>query len=148
MSSMPRIRVETVIDAPPGLVWARLADIADHVHWMADAAEIRFAGDQRTGVGTTFDCDTRVGPLRTTDRMQVIEWVEGETIGVEHRGIVRGRGRFRLRPAPRERTRLIWDEQLRFPRWLGGALAATAASPVLRRIWQGNLRRFAARVTG
>lgn len=143
---MPRIRVETVIDAPPRAVWERLADIPDHVHWMADAAEIRFEGDQRRGVGTTFDCDTRVGPLRTTDRMQVTEWVDGEAIGVEHRGIVRGSGRFHLRPAPRDRTRLIWDEQLRFPRWLGGGLAATVASPVLRRIWQGNLRRFAARV--
>jgi uncharacterized protein YndB with AHSA1/START domain len=61
-----RIRVRATIDAPRGTVWTRLADIADHVHWMADARAIRFTGERRSGVGTTFECETRIGPLRTT----------------------------------------------------------------------------------
>ena len=65
---MARIQVQRVIDAPTDVVWTELSDIASHVEWMADAAAIRFTGDRHRGVGTTFDCVTKVGPLRTVDR--------------------------------------------------------------------------------
>lgn len=145
---MPRIRVQTTVDAPPRAVWRRLADITDHVSWMADAASIRFRGEQRSGVGTTFECETRVGPLRTLDVMEVTEWRERRSMGVRHSGLVTGAGRFVLRRRGRRRTRLVWDETLRFPWWLGGALGGLVGGPVLRLIWKGNLRRFAALVTG
>jgi hypothetical protein len=145
---MTRICIDQVIDRPPAAVWDHLADIADHVTWMADAAAIRFTGERRDGVGATFECDTRVGPLRTIDRMEVTEWTPNEVIGVRHRGLVTGTGRFTLRPEPGggERTVLTWDEDLTLPWWLGGAATAALARPVLRRVWVGNLRRFAARV--
>jgi hypothetical protein len=144
---MPRIRVDATIDAPPSAVWHRLADISDHVSWMADAAAIRFRDDRRSGVGTTFECETRLGPLRTLDVMEVTEWRERELLGVRHSGLVTGTGRFLLRSTGRERTRLTWDEDLRFPWWLGGPIGGVLARPVLRAVWRGNLRRFAARVT-
>jgi carbon monoxide dehydrogenase subunit G len=144
---VPRIRVQTTIEAPPHAVWRRLSDIADHVSWMGDAASIRFTGDQRAGVGTTFECETRVGPLRTRDVMEVTEWREGEAIGVRHRGLFTGTGRFLLHRRRRGRTRVVWDEHLRFPWWLGGIVGSVVASPVLRAVWRGNLRRLAARVT-
>jgi uncharacterized protein YndB with AHSA1/START domain len=144
-----RICVRRVIDRPPAAVWDRLADIADHVTWMADAAAIRFTTDRRRGVGTAFDCETRVGPFRTVDRMEVTEWTEGEAIGVRHVGLVTGTGRFTLRGSlDGQRTELTWDEDLRFPWRLGGPVAAALARPVLRRVWAGNLRRFATRVAG
>lgn len=145
---MGRIRTDIAIDAPPAAVWARLADIADHVSWMADAAAIRFRDERREGVGTTFECETRVGPLRTLDVMEVTEWRERRAIGVRHRGLFTGTGRFRLRRARWGRTRLTWDEDLRFPWWLAGPVGAALASPLLRAVWRGNLRRLAARVTG
>jgi hypothetical protein len=146
-----RIRVRAVIDAPPAVVWAALADIASHVTWMADAVAIRFTGDRREGVGTTFDCVTRVGPRRTGDRMAVTRWVEGREIGVRHEGLVTGDGRFTLERASRgrrdrgEQTVVAWSERLRFPWYVGGPVTALLAKPVLRRIWRGNLRRLAAR---
>jgi hypothetical protein len=143
--AMGRVRTDIVIDAPAEAVWARLSDIADHVSWMADAAAIRFNGERRSGVGTTFDCETRVGPLRTTDVMEVTEWREGEVLGVRHAGLVTGTGRFLVAPEPGQpgRTRLTWDENLTFPWWLGGRAGAFVARPVLRAVWRGNLRRFA-----
>lgn len=144
---MPGIRTEVTVDAPPDAVWRRLADIADHVSWMADAAAIRFTGDTRTGVGTTFECETRLGPLRTTDVMEVTEWRDAEVMGVRHAGLFTGTGRFVLSPVGADRTRLTWDEDLRFPWWLGGPVGATVTRPILRAVWRGNLRRFAARVT-
>ncbi|HYZ98719.1 MAG TPA: SRPBCC family protein [Acidimicrobiales bacterium] len=141
---MSRIRVQTVIDAPRAAVWGRLADITDHVNWMADARSLRFTGDRRSGVGTTFECETRVGPLRTTDAMEVTEWRPRRSLGVRHVGLVTGTGRFVLRRARGGRTRVTWDERLRFPWWLGGPVTGLLAAPVLRRIWRGNLRRLAA----
>jgi hypothetical protein len=145
--AVARICVQTTIDAPPGDVWRRLADIGDHVAWMADAASIRFIGERRSGVGTTFECETRVGPLRTLDVMEITEWREGEAMGVDHRGLVTGTGRFLLARERRDHTRLTWDEDLRFPWWLGGVVGGVVARPVLRAVWRGNLRRFAALVT-
>ena len=137
---MPRVRVSTTIPAPVPVVWADVSDLASHAEWMADAESIQFLSDQRTGVGTTFNCATRVGPLHTMDRMEVVEWEEGHVIGVRHIGLVTGTGRFVLEPAGRH-TRFTWDEQLRIPWWLGGRLASLA----LHLVWQRNLRRLRSR---
>jgi uncharacterized protein YndB with AHSA1/START domain len=134
---VPDIRVSTTIPAAPEAVWADVRDLASHVEWMADAEAIRFSSEQRSGVGTTFDCDTRVGPLHLTDRMEVTEWVEGEVIGVRHVGLVTGTGRFTL-SAEGGGTRFTWEESLAIPWWLGGPAAAVA----LRLVWVRNLRRL------
>jgi uncharacterized protein YndB with AHSA1/START domain len=139
-----RIRTATVIDARPEQVWAAVRDIASHPTWMRDAVAIRFRTDQRDGIGTVFDCDTRVGPLRMTDRMEVTEWDEGRVMGIAHQGVVTGRGRFTLDDVEAGRTRFTWDEELRFPWWAGGAVTARLARPVLQGIWRANLRRLKA----
>ena len=94
---MSRVRVSTTIDASRDRVWATVRDIASHVEWMEDAIAIHFTSRSRRGVGTTFDCDTRVGPFHTVDRMEVTEWVDGYVIGVRHVGLVTGMGRFTMR---------------------------------------------------
>ncbi|HEX2062990.1 MAG TPA: SRPBCC family protein [Acidimicrobiales bacterium] len=141
-----RIRLTTVLGAPPDRVWADLQDIASHVEWMHDAEAIRFTSLSREGVGTTFDCVTRVGPVRLVDRMEVTEWRPGRSLGIRHVGLVTGHGRFTLRRLRRGRTRFTWEERLVFPWWMGGRLGALAAKPLLRRIWRRNLdnlgRRF------
>jgi uncharacterized protein YndB with AHSA1/START domain len=129
------IRVATTIEAPPEAVWSSLADVGSHVEWMADAEAIRFTSPRHQGVGTTFDCDTRVGPFRLTDRMEVTEWDEGRAMGVRHAGLVKGEGRFTLAPAAGGRqTRFTWEERLAFPWSLTG--------PVLTAVWRRNLRRL------
>ena len=139
-----RVRGDVNVDAPIEVVWDALADIASHVDWMADAESITFTSAQHTGVGTTFDCRTRVGPLTTTDRMTVTDWVERQSIGVAHTGIVIGRGVFELAATGPHATHLSWTEDLTFPKRFGGSVTARLARPVLKRIWMGNLRRFAA----
>jgi Polyketide cyclase / dehydrase and lipid transport len=139
-----RIRVGITIDAPPDDTWRIVAPIEHHVDWMADADTIRFTGKQTRGVGTTFDCLTRVGPLRLTDRMTITEWEPGRLMGIEHRGVVTGRGRFVLRRRLGGRTRFTWNERLTFPWWLGGKVGGILAKPVLRAIWRRNLRRLKA----
>ena len=137
-----RIRGELTIAAPIEAAWAQLADIASHVAWMADAESITFTSDRTTGVGTSFECVTKVGPLKTTDKMTVTDWADGRRIGVAHTGIVVGSGVFELAAIDEGVTRLSWTEDLRFPWFLGGVVTAFAARPVLKRLWMGNLRRF------
>lgn len=145
---MTAISVSTVIPAPPEQVWADLARIATHVEWMSDAETIRFQSAQREGVGTTFETDTKVGPLRLTDRMVITEWEPGRVMGIRHTGVVTGTGRFTLEElaARPGETRFTWEENLRFPPWMGGSLGGRVGGPVLKRIWQRNLanlrRRF------
>lgn len=138
-----RIRVGITIDAPPPVVWDAIEPIERHVAWMADAVSITFTSARRRGEGTTFDCVTKVGPFRLVDRMVVTEWSPGHAMGIEHRGVVTGRGRFTLRRRRGGRTRFTWTEQLRFPWWMGGTVGAFAAKPVLRAIWKRNLRALA-----
>ena len=128
-----------IIARPPSVVWSSVEDIASHVDWMADAVAIRFTSASTSGVGTTFDCDTKIGPIRLTDRMEITEWVPGATMGVSHKGTVTGRGRFQLRAVGNGRTEFIWEEELTFPLWMGGPIGARLGAPVMERIWRRNL---------
>ena len=130
------------------MVWSSIKDIASHVEWMEDAVSIRFTSSRRSGVGTAFDCETRVGPLRTTDRMEVTEWRPGRVMGIRHVGVVTGEGRFVLRRRLRGGTRFVWEERLTFPWWMGGPLGAVVGGQVLRLVWRRNLRNLKRRVEG
>jgi hypothetical protein len=144
---MARIRVGVEIDAAPQQVWQVVEPVERHVDWMHDAVAITFTTEQTRGVGTTFVCDTKVGPITLADRMELTEWVPGEAMGVRHTGVVRGEGRFTLTPIDplpghdRRRTRFTWEESLRFPWWMGGPLGAfVGGKVVLAAIWRRNLR--------
>jgi hypothetical protein len=139
---MAGIRVGVTIDASPRVVWRSVEDIAGHVEWMHDAVAIRFTSARRAGVGTTFDCDTRVGPFELVDKMEITEWRPRKAMGVRHVGLVTGTGRFTLRALPGGRTRFTWREHLVFPWWMGGAFGAVVGGEVLRLIWRRNLRNL------
>jgi hypothetical protein len=143
-----QIRGATTIEASPETTWSAIEDITSHVVWMADAESITFTSAQHSGVGTAFDCRTRVGPIRLVDAMSITQWVPGESMGVEHRGVVRGSGVFTLRRMGDRRTRFSWEERLTFPWWLGGPLGEVFGRPVLTRIWRGNLTRLKRMVEG
>ena len=128
------------------MVWSELSDLANHDSWMKDAASVEFLGTKRSGIGTRMRVPTRVGPFQTDDILEVTGWVEGESISVDHEGLVSGTGQFSL--AGDNPTVVVWEENLRFPWWIGGPVAAVFARPILRAIWAGNLRRFAARIPG
>ncbi|MGA7271956.1 MAG: SRPBCC family protein [Acidimicrobiia bacterium] len=133
------------IDAPRSVVWKHLADLGSHAEWMADAESIEFRSRARRGIGAVMEVATRVGPLRTTDVIEVTGWTEGESIEVAHRGLVSGRGRFDL-DAMAGGTRFTWSERLTFPWWLGGPVTALLATPILTWIWRRNLLQLRLRV--
>lgn len=139
---MSRITVSIDLDATPARVWAIVEPIERHVDWMADAVAIRFHTDRTRGVGTSFACETKVGPIRLTDQMEITEWVPGEAMGVRHTGVVTGTGIFTLAPLDEgRRTRFTWSEQLTFPWWLGGPIGeVVGGNLVMKAIWRRNLK--------
>jgi hypothetical protein len=90
---------------------------------MADAERITFVTKSTRGVGTAFDCLTRVGPFTLNDHMTVIEWDAGRSIGIEHRGIVTGAGRFIITKRRHGRTRFCCTSGCGFP---GGWVVSSA----------------------
>jgi len=148
VAGIPRgITVSVEINYPPETVWQIVEPVENHIEWMHDAVAIRFTGEQTRGVGTEFLCDTKVGPIKLVDRMEITEWTPAEAMGVKHTGIVTGDGRFTLEPIDlARRTRFTWTETLTFPWWLGGPLGALVGGKlVLRPLWKrnlGNLRRL------
>ena len=140
---MTRVYVSTVIDASPAEVWSFVEPIERHVDWMVDATAIHFDGKQTRGVGTRFTCDTQVGPIKLTDHMEVTAWMPGKEMGVRHHGLVAGTGRFTLSPAVQGGTLFAWEEELRFPWFLGGPVGASVGGrTVLPRLWRHNLARL------
>lgn len=140
---MGRIRVSTIIEASPAEVWETVRHVDRHVDWMMDAEAIRFTSRSREGKGTTFDCDTKVGPFRLTDKMEITQWRAGRTMGVRHTGVVTGTGAFTLKALRRsggQRTRFTWEERLVFPWWMGGAIGGVIGGRVMKLVWKRNLR--------
>jgi Polyketide cyclase / dehydrase and lipid transport len=137
-----RLHVAIDISATPEQVWTVIEPVEDHVDWMHDAVAIRFQSDQRRGVGTAFLCDTKIGPIKLVDQMEITEWVPRQAMGVRHVGVVTGTGRFTLTPIDLgRRTRFSWDESLHFPWWLGGPVGALVGGRlVLAAVWRRNLR--------
>lgn len=133
-----RITQSVVIDAPVDLVWKEAADLPSHAEWMADAESVEILTQGEFGVGTRMKVETTVGPLRTTDFMEITDWEERRSIGVRHTGLVTGSGHFRLSPVAGG-TQFTWTEILAFPWYLGGPIAAFFAKPVLGWIWRRNL---------
>jgi len=142
---MPSISVSVEIDATPGRTWQVVEPIEHHVDWMHDAVAIRFETEQMRGVGTRFLCDTKVGPVKLVDHMEITEWDPERAMGVSHVGVVRGTGRFTLTPLDLgRRTLFTWTEELQFPWYLGGPVGAfVGGKVVMQTIWRRNLRLLA-----
>jgi hypothetical protein len=106
---------------------------------MADARRITFTSEQTRGVGTSFDCLTRLGPFRTVDRMTVTEWEPGQAMGIEHPAWSPARAASR---SPRTaRDHLLVDR--------GAAIPVVDGRPDQRSrpgrcsaVWRRNLRRL------
>lgn len=132
------------IDATPERVWEVVEPVERHVDWMHDAVAIRFTTEQTRGTGTEFLCDTKVGPFKLVDRMEITEWEAGRVMGVRHTGLVTGSGRFTLDPIDLgRRTRFTWAEDLVFPWWMGGPIGAWIGGKIaLGPIWRRNLRNL------
>lgn len=85
--------------------------------------------------------ETRVGPFRTLDLIEVTGWEEGRSISVTHRGLIKGEGILSVEDAGNG-SLVRWVERLSFPWWLGGPLTSWLARPLLALVLRGDLKRL------
>lgn len=90
------ITVSTTINKPLNEVWDEVSVLKNNTNWMKDAVSIEFLTESTQGINTKMKVLTKVGPIKLFDYMTVTEWVEKKSIGVDHVGIVTGKGKFTL----------------------------------------------------
>jgi len=134
------INVSITINKSIDEVWDEVSILKNHTNWMKDAVSIEFLNDKTQGLGTKMKVLTKVGPIKLFDYMTVTEWIDKKSIGVDHVGIVTGKGKFTLREITEEKTDFQWEETLRFPIYLAGPVGEFFGSPVLKLIWRNNLK--------
>ncbi len=136
------IKVSTIINAPLKTVWNEVSRLENHINWMNDAEKIDFLSENNTGIGTEMKVLTKIGPIKLYDYMTVTEWVNENTIAVDHIGIVTGKGEFKLEEIDENNTKFNWEETLKFPLYLGGIIGEFFGAPILKLIWRKNLKNL------
>ena len=137
-----RIETSIIINKPLDIVWQEVKVMENHVNWMEDAVKIDILSENNFGIDTKMNVLTKVGPIKLTDIITVTEWKEKESIGVIHEGIVTGEGIFYLKALNKSQTEFKWEETLKFPIYLGGAIGEFFGGYVLRYIWKKNLKNL------
>ncbi|MFL2678397.1 MAG: SRPBCC family protein [Candidatus Actinomarina sp.] len=134
------ISVKTIIDKPLNDVWNEVSVLKNHTNWMQDAVSIEFLNEKTQGLGAEMKVLTKVGPIKLFDYMKVTEWIDKKSIGVDHVGIVTGKGKFTLTEISQDQTEFQWEETLKFPIYLAGPIGEFFGSPILKLIWRNNLK--------
>lgn len=145
------VDLETTIAAPRAVVWDVLVDWEHQSEWMLDAVEIEVVSAQRSGVGTTVRCPTRILGVVIPDVVRVTEWVHRERLGVVHIGspLVQGSAAFELSDTRDHGTHVRWTEDVPVPLGaLGAAIGRVALGPVIAAVFRRSLRRLGDRCEG
>jgi carbon monoxide dehydrogenase subunit G len=131
----------TLIRAPADRVWAVLSEWERQATWMPDVAWVRPLGPERE-LGARVAVRTRVlGIPALTDLLTVTAWEPPHRLAVDHAGLVKGRGEWRLEEAEAG-TRFIWTDELRMPPPVMGDLALLVYSPIQRWMLRRSLRNL------
>ena len=143
LSYVTTIQISLHLSVSPQVLWEEMRHIDRHVNWMNDAVSITFLSATSEGIGTSFRCLTKVGPLKTQDVMTITHWEEEKNMGVEHVGLIKGSGIFSITGHGDEST-ITWREELAFPWWALGPVGSFFAAPILTLIWKKNLKNLKA----
>ena len=137
-----KVTIEKNID----IVWDHIANIESHVTWMQDARTIELTSGTANTVGALYKCDTKIGPLRTIDRFEIIKYDRPNFMEIFHIGTVDGTGYFKLEKIDENKTVFIWEEELKFPWYMGASIGKKIAMKLLHSIWRKNLQRLKAEI--
>ena len=142
-SHTTRVEVDQIIDAAPQVVWDAVTDWPAQSAWML-GTHVRTGRADGIGVGGELEAFTGIAKVGFRDPMVITEWQPPRRCVVTHTGaVVRGVGIIEVAALPRERSRLVWIEELELPGGVVGRLAWPVARPVV--LWgvRHGLRRLA-----
>ena len=67
---------------------------------------------------------------------------EKKLIGVDHIGIVTGKGEMQFEEISENITKFKWVETLKFPYYLAGPIGEIFGKPIIEFIWKKNLKNL------
>lgn len=135
-----RIEMSRLMPAHSAVVWELITDWEHQDDWMLEASDFVVIGDQREGVGVVAEATVKIAGIRTRDRVRVSKWEPERRLEISHQGWISGSGELVLTQMSDGDTRLDWVEVLHAPLGIIGAIGLRAVTPVMRRIFERDLR--------
>jgi uncharacterized membrane protein len=137
----PSLSMLEVVDAPIDATWAVMSDIPRQPEWMRDMKRVAIKTPGPIGVGTRADATVRILGIAVRDPVEVTAFEPPVRFAIRHDGLFTGDGVITLEPGADGTTTIIrWTETLVPP--LLPELGAIAQAPVLRAVFQEDLRRL------
>ena len=137
------IEVAETMPGPPEVVWELITDWEHQGDWMLEASDFVVLSDHREGVGVRAEATVRIGGISTRDPVEVVEWEPNRRLTIAHGGWVSGHGDIYLTPLAPARTHVFWREQLNPPLGALGAVGMMGFRPLMKRIFERDLRVLA-----
>lgn len=130
---------KVIIDAPLNEVWRALVQWENQGDWMAlTRVSASDQGADDSGIGTTIEAFTGIGPFGILDKMKVTLWEPPNFCRVDHYGrLIKGIGEFRLVDLG-NKTRFDWYEEIKAP-----SLILALIKPFILLTVNFSLRKFA-----
>jgi hypothetical protein len=137
------LEMAATMPGPAHVVWELVTDWEHQDDWMLEASDFVVTSEARAGVGVEAEATIRIGGITTRDRVRVVGWEPERTLSIQHDGWVSGRGDIHLTRLGPSSTHVFWREELRPPLGPVGALGIRAFRPLMRRIFERDLRVLA-----
>ena len=128
---------------PPDVVWELITDWEHQDDWMLEASDFVVLTEQREGVGVVAEATVKIGGLKTRDKVRIVGWEPNHRLAIRHEGWVSGIGEIFLTPVGEGHTYVFWREDLEPPLGLLGRIGISAFKPLMRRVFQRDLRVLA-----
>lgn len=129
--------------APPPVVWRLITDWENQGDWMLEASDFKVISEGREGLGVEAEATVTIGGISTRDKVTIVGWEPDHRLAIRHEGWVEGVGEIFLTPINKDRTHVFWREELSPPVGMAGALGLSAFKPVMKRVFQRDLRVLA-----
>ena len=140
-SPPPSLSMLEVVDAPIDATWAVMSDVPRQPEWMRDMKRVDIETPGTVGVGTRAEATVRILGIAVSDPVEVTAFDPPVRFAIRHDGLFTGEGVITLEPGADGTTTIVrWTETLIPP--LLPELAAIAQAPVLRAVFQEDLRRL------
>jgi uncharacterized protein YndB with AHSA1/START domain len=135
------IEMTATLPGPPDIVWELITDWEHQDDWMLEASDFVVTSEIREGVGVEAEATVTIGGIKTRDKVRVTGWEPPKRLAIEHVGWVSGRAELHLTPGlGTPATHLYWKEELQPPLGLLGAAGLRAFRPLMKRIFERDLR--------
>jgi uncharacterized membrane protein len=132
-----RSSAHTVVSAPIDTVWEIVSDPERVLSFMSAVTRWEVESDEPTGLGARYRMLMRIGSAEVGGLIEVVEWDPPCDLAWTSVTGIDQRGRWRLRPAPGDRTRV----ELRLAYGVAGAgLAGWLAERIAGPAVSSNLR--------